>query len=59
MNSDLKNNNLDHNDAIDMLDLRAIFNSFEILILIIIMYRHTFLKSNIKSVDFVKFCTEL
>ncbi len=66
MNLDLKNNNLNNNnnDVINMFNVYMfnvyiILNSFKIIISDMIMYKHTFLRLKIKSVNFIKFCTEL
>ncbi len=44
---------------VHMFNVHAILNSSEIIISGMIMYRHTFLRLEIKSVDFIKLCTEL
>ncbi len=66
MNLNLKDNNLDNNnnDAINMFNVHMfnvhiIFNSSEIIISDMIMYKHIFLRLEIESVDFIKLCTKL
>ncbi len=48
-----------HMFNVHMFNVYTIFNSSEIIISGMIMYRHILLRLKIKSVDSVKFCTKL